>query len=76
MKTIDYYNNNSQAFYDRTINADITDSYKKFLKYLPEKAKILFDERGAAPIKYRTSLVDYYLNFAIDYSFLSHLLPD
>lgn len=41
MKTIDYYNNNSQAFYDRTINADITDSYEKFLKYLPEKAKIL-----------------------------------
>jgi hypothetical protein len=45
MKTIDYYNNNSQAFYDRTINADITDSYKKFLKYLPEKAKILFAVR-------------------------------
>jgi SAM-dependent methyltransferase len=41
MKTIDYYNNNSKASYDRTINADITDSYEKFLKYLPEKAKIL-----------------------------------
>lgn len=41
MKTIDYYNNNSPAFYDRTIKADITDSYEKFLKYLPEKAKIL-----------------------------------
>jgi 2-polyprenyl-3-methyl-5-hydroxy-6-metoxy-1,4-benzoquinol methylase len=41
MKTIDYYNNNSQAFYDRTINSDITESYEKFLKYLPEKATIL-----------------------------------
>jgi len=41
MKTIDYYDNHSQAFYDRTINADITDSYEKFLKYLPKKANIL-----------------------------------
>ena len=41
MKTIDYYNNHSKAFYDRTINADITESYEKFLKYLPEKANIL-----------------------------------
>lgn len=41
MKTIDYYNNNSQSFYERTINADITDSYDKFLKYLAKKAKIL-----------------------------------
>ena len=41
MKTIDYYNNNSQVFYDRTINANMTDSYEKFLKYLPEKAHIL-----------------------------------
>lgn len=41
MKTIEYYNNNAQSFYDRTINADISLSYTKFLKHLPEKAKIL-----------------------------------
>ena len=41
MKTIDYYNNNAQAFYARTIKVDVTDSYEKVLKYLPEKAKIL-----------------------------------
>ena len=41
MKTVKYYNNNSQAFYDRTINADISDSYNKFLKHLPQKAHIL-----------------------------------
>lgn len=40
-KTIDYYNNNAQAFYDRTISVDITDNYKRFLKYLEEKSKIL-----------------------------------
>ena len=41
MKTIDYYNHHSQSFYDRTINADITDSCEKFLQYLPEKVTIL-----------------------------------
>ncbi len=40
-KTIDYYNQNAQAFYDRTISADISESYQKFLKLLPEKAYIL-----------------------------------
>ena len=41
MQKNNYYNTHSQAFYDRTINADIADSYEKFLSYLPEKAKIL-----------------------------------
>jgi SAM-dependent methyltransferase len=41
MKTIEYYNSNAQSFYDRTINADISDSYKKFLEYMREKAHIL-----------------------------------
>ena len=40
-KTIDYYDNNAQAFYERTIKVDVTDSYEKVLKYLPEKAQIL-----------------------------------
>ncbi len=40
-KTIAYYNNHAQAFYDRTIHADLANSYKLFLKYLPEKSHIL-----------------------------------
>ena len=41
MKTIDYYDNNSKAFYARTINVDVTDSYEKFLWHLPKQATIL-----------------------------------
>ena len=40
-KTIAYYNNHAQAFYDRTIHADLANNYQLFLKYLPEKAHIL-----------------------------------
>lgn len=41
MKTIDYYNNHAESFYDRTINLDTSEFYTKFLTYLPEKATIL-----------------------------------
>lgn len=41
MDSIDYYNKNSQEFYDRTINADQHDTYQKFLKYLPKSGRIL-----------------------------------
>lgn len=40
-KSIEYYNNNTQAFYDRTINADISNSYEAFLKKLPNNSHIL-----------------------------------
>ncbi|MFV9835043.1 MAG: class I SAM-dependent methyltransferase [Rickettsia aeschlimannii] len=40
-KNIQYYNNNAQEFYSRTINADLSDSYKAFTSYLPEQAHIL-----------------------------------
>jgi len=40
-KTVDYYNNNAEAFYHRTIAADISKSYQAFLKYLPSNAHIL-----------------------------------
>ncbi len=40
-KSVQYYNNNAQAFYDRTINADISNSYEAFLKRLPINAHIL-----------------------------------
>ncbi len=38
MKNIQYYNNNAQEFYSRTINADLSDNYKAFTSYLPEQA--------------------------------------
>ncbi|BBJ31097.1 SAM-dependent methyltransferase [Rickettsia asiatica] len=41
MKNIQYYNNNAQEFYNRIINADLSDNYKAFTSYLPEKAHIL-----------------------------------
>lgn len=41
MKTINYYNNNAQSFYRRTIGAELSESYDAFLKYLPYKAHIL-----------------------------------
>lgn len=41
MNTIDYYNKNAQAFYDRTIHADLSETYHKFLSLLPKKATIL-----------------------------------
>lgn len=41
MDSIDYYNKNSKAFYYRTINADLSEEYQKFLKHLPKQARIL-----------------------------------
>jgi len=40
-KNIQYYDNNATQFYDRTINADLSDNYKAFMSYLPNKAHIL-----------------------------------
>ena len=39
--TIPYYNEHGQAFFDRTINADLTQLYDAFTKYLPDDAHIL-----------------------------------
>lgn len=41
MDSIGYYNKNSKRFYDRTIDADQGETYQRFLKYLPKKARIL-----------------------------------
>lgn len=41
MSTIDYYNENYEAFYGRTINRpEMLDVYEKYLKLLPQKAHI------------------------------------
>ena len=41
MDSIGYYNKNAKVFYDRTINVDMQDHYKKFLKYVPNQGRIL-----------------------------------
>jgi len=41
MCSVDYYNQNSQSFYDRTIYANVQDLYDKFLKYAPAQCCIL-----------------------------------
>lgn len=39
--SIDYYNQNALIYFKRTVLIDMSDLYKPFLKYLPEKAHIL-----------------------------------
>jgi SAM-dependent methyltransferase len=41
MSSVDYYNQNAQVFFDRTINADVHHGYAKFLPHLTPKARIL-----------------------------------
>ena len=41
MNSINYYNQNAQAFFTRTVNADVNDGYSKFLPHLPQKGRIL-----------------------------------
>ena len=39
--TINYYNENSQSYFDNTVNADMTDCYNRFLKYVKKGSYIL-----------------------------------
>ena len=39
--TKQYYQDNAQAFFDSTVNADMTAHYEHFLKYVPEHGRIL-----------------------------------
>ncbi len=41
MSTIDYYDNNAKTYFEYTVHADMSDNYRRFLKYLPEKSYIL-----------------------------------
>jgi SAM-dependent methyltransferase len=41
MSSINYYNQNAQNFFNRTIKADVHYGYTKFLPHLPPKARIL-----------------------------------
>lgn len=40
-KTGQYYRDNSQEFFDSTVNAEVTPLYEHFLKYVPEGGSIL-----------------------------------
>jgi SAM-dependent methyltransferase len=39
--SLDYYDKNADAFYERTIKADVSETRKKFLFYVKSPAKIL-----------------------------------
>lgn len=40
-ETKTYYQKNAQAFFDDTVNADISEQYDRFLKYIPNGGKVL-----------------------------------
>ena len=39
--TIDYYNRNAEAYFNRTADVDFVDTYKRFLQYMPEGGRIM-----------------------------------
>ncbi len=41
MSTIDYYNNHAQEYFDFTVNADMSEQYEQFLKFVKRGGKIL-----------------------------------
>ncbi len=41
MPSVEYYNDNAEAFVERTIDVDVSHIHDPFLQYLPEKAHIL-----------------------------------
>ena len=41
MNTLDYYNKNSEEYFNSTLNVDMTNTYKTFLKLVPKGGKIL-----------------------------------
>ena len=41
MNTLDYYNKNSEEYFNSTLSVDMTNTYKEFLKLVPEGGKIL-----------------------------------
>ncbi|RPA61535.1 class I SAM-dependent methyltransferase [Shewanella frigidimarina] len=41
MPTIEFYDTNSQDFFDSTVNADVSELYQPFVTQLPAKARVL-----------------------------------
>lgn len=40
-RTIDYYNNNAEEYFNSVISADMTENYTRFLQYVPKGASIM-----------------------------------
>ena len=40
-KTVNYYNKNAETFYQNTVDIDLEAFYEKFLRYIPDKGRIL-----------------------------------
>ena len=40
-ETIEYYNDNAEDYFNYTVDVDMSEHYKRFLKYLPDNAYIL-----------------------------------
>ena len=56
-KTIEYYNSKAEEFYESTVNADMSDQYYLFEKYLGDGAHIVVvAPEGTASIFLRTDL--------------------
>lgn len=65
MNTLDYYNKNSEEYFNSTLNVDMTNTYKEFLKLVPEGGKILDlgcgsgrDSRNFMKLGYEVTAVD------------------
>lgn len=40
-RTIDYYNNHAEEYFANTVNVDFTDTYERFLRYIPLGGRIM-----------------------------------
>ncbi len=40
-ETISYYNNNANKYFEQTVGADLSETYERFLKYVPDGGKII-----------------------------------
>jgi SAM-dependent methyltransferase len=47
ISTTEYYNRNARAYYDQTVNLEISNRYNQFLKFIPLNGKILDDGCGS-----------------------------
>ena len=41
MDSIDYYNKYAAAYYESTVDLDMSEALERFVKYLPENAEVL-----------------------------------
>lgn len=55
LKSITYYNEHAKEFFAKTINADMSEIYAHFLKYLPANGSILDAGFGSGRDSYKFS---------------------